>query len=580
MRILLISNAFSGMTQRFFTELRDAGYCVSVELHTGNTGQLVEGVNLFRPDLILCPFLTRKIPADIHQKFRTLIVHPGIPGDRGPSSLDWAIQNGESEWGVTLLEASEQMDSGDIWSTRVFPLRKSSKSSIFNREVTEAAVDCLWEVLTYMESPDFKPQPLNYRDPEVRGRLQPKMGQQDRAIDWKRHSTGEILNRLHAADGSPGVLDQICGREYYLFNAHRAENLRGEPGRIIASSNGAICRATIDGAVWIGHLKPRTANGRLPVKLPALDLLKDRLPEPVPEISIDYTRPGRQQPCQEVWYETRENVACIHSPFHNGGFSTEQCRLFLKVYRHVESLPVDVIVLMGGEESWSNGIHLNRIQVASDPAQESWLNINAIDDLVYRIVTTMDKVTISAIAGNTGAGGAIVPLAADFVYAREGVVLNPHYRNMGGLFGSEYWTYLLPRRVGEEMAEELTGRCLPISARRAWSIGFVDQLLDRDHTLFYAQVRHIAARIASDRHQLRQILGDKADIRCRDESTRPLAAYRKSELTKMYANFYGSEDYHSAREAFVRKIPATTTPPNIAIHRKHRPRFQIFAGRA
>ena len=39
-------------------------------------------------------------------------------------------------------------------------------------------------------------------------------------------------------------------------------------------------------------------------------------------------------------------------------------------------------------------------------------------------------------------------LAADRVYARDDVVLNPYYRHMGGLYGSEYWTYLLPRRVG------------------------------------------------------------------------------------------------------------------------------------
>jgi putative two-component system hydrogenase maturation factor HypX/HoxX len=40
----------------------------------------------------------------------------------------------------------------------------------------------------------------------------------------------------------------------------------------------------------------------------------------------------------------------------------------------------------------------------------------------------------------------MLALAADHVYAREGVVLNPHYRSMGGLFGSDYWTYTLPRR--------------------------------------------------------------------------------------------------------------------------------------
>jgi hypothetical protein len=33
--------------------------------------------------VILCPFLTQKIPEDIWQQTLCLIVHPGIEGDRG-----------------------------------------------------------------------------------------------------------------------------------------------------------------------------------------------------------------------------------------------------------------------------------------------------------------------------------------------------------------------------------------------------------------------------------------------------------------------------------------------------------------
>ena len=53
-------------------------------------------------------------------------------------------------------------------------------------------------------------------------------------------------------------------------------------------------------------------------------------------------------------------------------------------------------------------------------------------------------------------------LGADRVLAREGIVLNPHYKGMGGLYGSEYWTYSLPRRVGHERALQLTEQCLPV----------------------------------------------------------------------------------------------------------------------
>ncbi len=131
MRILLISSAFSGLTQRFYTELEDAGYIVSVELHQGDVAQLLEGVALFKPDLILCPFLTKYLPKEIYEHTKCLIVHPGIKGDRGPSSLDWAIQNGEPEWGVSLLEAAEEMDAGPIWSNKTFPYAPGNQKQYF-----------------------------------------------------------------------------------------------------------------------------------------------------------------------------------------------------------------------------------------------------------------------------------------------------------------------------------------------------------------------------------------------------------------------------------------------------------------
>lgn len=583
MRILLVSSAFSGLTQRFYTELGDAGYLVSVELHLGDIAKLLESISLFKPDLILCPFLTRRLPKEIYEHTKCLIVHPGIKGDRGPSSLDWAIQNGEPEWGVSLLEAAEEMDTGGIWANKTFSLRQATKSSIFYREVTQAAVDCLWEVLTYFDAPDFKPEMQDYSRADYTGKLLPSIKQEDRKINWKTHKTDEILRRINAADGSPGVLDEIYGKPVFIFNAHKENHLTGKPGDIIATANHAICRATVDGAIWIGHLKPKVESGTKSIKLPATFVLKDLLPKTNPEtstlksllsktikaIEIDYTKPGRQLPCQEIWYEQEDDIAYLYFPFHNGGMSTEQCKLLLSVYQYVATMPVKAIVLMGGEECWSNGIHLNHIETAKSPADESWLNINAIDDLIHQIITTLDKLTISALAGSAGAGGAIMALAADKVFAREGVIFNPHYKNMGELYGSEYWTYLLPKRVGQEMATALTEQRLPISAKKAWRIGLCDKVLDKNHTLFTAQVKHLVNELVTDNKTLREQLNEKAKARCYDESLKALATYRKFELTQMYANFYGNEAYHLARQNFVYKTGNDkTTPENIAIHRQ------------
>ncbi len=304
-------------------------------------------------------------------------------------------------------------------------------------------------------------------------------------------------------------------------------------------------------------------------KVGAKSAFKGLFAKTIAEIEINYTQPGRQLPCQEVWYEQEGDAAYIYFPIHNGGMCTAQCQLLLKVYRHVASLPVKAIVLMGGEESWSNGIHLNQIEAADSPADESWLNINAIDDLIYQIITTLDKVTVSAVAGSAGAGGVILALAADHVFAREGVIFNPHYKNMGELFGSEYWTYLLPKRVGQEMATTLTEQCLPISAKNAWRLGLCDRLLDKNHSLFTAQVKQLVNNLLADRTVFHDCLGKKATTRCFDESLKPLATYRQFELTQMYENFYGNDEYHQARKRFVYKInDDKSTPLNIAIHRQ------------
>jgi putative two-component system protein, hydrogenase maturation factor HypX/HoxX len=121
---------------------------------------------------------------------------------------------------------------------------------------------------------------------------------------------------------------------------------------------------------------------------------------------------------------------------------------------------VRAIVLQGAPDFFSNGIDLNTIEASAIPQEEGWRNINAIDDLVEAILMSK-MVVISAVEGNAGAGGVALAIAADHVIASEGSVLNMHYQNMG-LFGSEFWTYSLKKRVGERLANILTENCEPM----------------------------------------------------------------------------------------------------------------------
>src|SRR5215472_7029788 len=198
MNILFLTTAYNSLSQRAFVELVDRGHRVVVVIASCEVA-MIEAVERVRPDLIVAPMLKACIPASIWQRYTCIIIHPGIKGDRGPSSLDWAILNAYEEWGVTLLQADAEMDSGPIWATRTFPMRAASKSSLYRHEVTEAAIQGLLETIVKCESHIFRPEPLDYSGEDVKGRWQPLMKQADRAIDW-RESSAAVLRKIHCAD--------------------------------------------------------------------------------------------------------------------------------------------------------------------------------------------------------------------------------------------------------------------------------------------------------------------------------------------------------------------------------------------
>ncbi len=573
LRILFLTHAFNSLTQRLYIELQQQGHEVSVEFDI-NDIVAIDAVSLYQPDLIIAPFLKRAIPDSIWKNTTCLIVHPGIAGDRGPSALDWAIFNNEVRWGVTVLQANQEMDAGDIWTTQEFMTRHTSKASLYRNEVTEAATIAVLKAVELFQKGNYIPQPLDYNNTEncatprkrlikIKGRLQPLLTQKLRSIHWYEDSTETVLRKIRSADGFPGVLDDILGCEYYLYDAHDEQQLTGKPGELIARCGVAVCRATINGAVWIGHL--RNKQSEHPFKLPATRLLAKSI-QHLPEIE-----PDQQTGYRDIWYEQAGEVGYLHFPFYNGAMGTEQCQRLHGAYIEACQQETKVIVLMGGTDFWSNGMHLNLIEASQSAADESWNNINAINDLALEIINTNSHLTVAALQGNAGAGGVFLARAVDEIWASQGVILNPHYKDMGNLYGSEYWSYLLPRYAGEENAERIVQARLPMGTQEALSLGLINEVIEKNGSAFVQDVKKRAADMADvPAYSLR--LEYKNKCRAVDEQHKALADFRQEELKKMHMNFFGFDpSYHIARYNFVYKVAKSRTPLTIALHRRTSP---------
>lgn len=564
MRILLLATAFNSLTQRIWIELGRRGHQISLELDV-NDAVTLEAVRLFRPDVVVAPYLRRAIPEAVWRQVPCLIVHPGPVGDRGPSALDWAILDGATQWGVTVLQANAEFDAGDVWSTIPFPMRAASKSSLYRTEVTEGAVLAVLESLERMARGE-KPTPLRALSPNG-GVFRPLMTDADRAIDWAADSAATVLAKVRASDGQPGAPGLLFDVACRLYDAH-SEPYRhdGAPGQVIGQRDGALLVKTRDGAVWIGTVKREAPVGERGFKMAAATAFKDAL-DGVTVLPAALTWAEGRLGFQEIAYREIGAVGYLAFDFYNGAMSTDDCQRLLTAYREARARPTKVLVLLGGREFWSNGMDLAAIEAAGSPAEESLSNINAIDDVAREMILTDNKLTISAIRGNAGAGGVFLALAADIVVARHGAVLNPHYKNMGNLYGSEYWTYLLPKKLGAEKARELMESRLPICAVEAHALGLVDEVFSIDRHDFVRDVHAFADGLARDATYGSR-LAEKRWHRQRDEGLKPLHKYRQDELDHMKLNFFGFDpSYHVARYNFVTKVPHSRTPFHLARHR-------------
>ena len=534
------------MAQRLWIELDRLNH--EVKVHIASTQEkMIEAVTSYKPDLIIAPFLTSKIPAEIYEKYSCLIVHPGIKGDRGASSLDWAILQNQKTWGVTILQAVEKMDAGAIWAINEFEMRDVSKGEIYRNEVTQAAAKGILQAIKNFKNSDFIPEKLDYSNPEIKGKWNNKTTQNDFQFSWDEKAS-TIIRKINAADSSPGVKITLNNTDYYCYGAHLEEKIKEDVGEIIVQRDNAVCVATANNAVWLTHLKRIEDRS---IKLPATMAL-EKLVKNIPISNLSPFENPSYKTWQEIHFEQEDTIGYLHFNFYNGAMSTDQCHNLRKAIVEAKT-KCKLLILMGGRDVWSNGIHLNVIENAKNTADESWANINAIDDLILEIINSTDHYIICALQGNAGAGGVSLALSGDKVISRNGIVLNPHTKNMG-LYGSEYWTYLLPKRIGIDKATKFTEECLPWGNAVAKDIGLIDDYFGETNQEFVQFVQQQAQSI-SNLSYFDKLIAAKKFQRRKDEMNKPLANYREEELVKMKANFYDNDEgYNEKRFNFVHKI--------------------------
>jgi methionyl-tRNA formyltransferase len=223
--------------------------------------QFIGGLRALKPDLIVVVAYGHILPKTILDlpKFGCLNVHTSLlPKFRGAAPIQWAIANGESETGVTVMKMDAGLDTGPIISQRRTPILPEDDSATLHDRLSRLGAELLAQTI-----PDFvagKIQPVP--QPAVGVTHAPKIKKEDGRIDWNLPAK-TIWNRLRAFTPWPGAFTFLAGEpKLQLLKIWKAETVEqsGKAGEVLSADKNGIVVACGSDALRILELQPESGR--------------------------------------------------------------------------------------------------------------------------------------------------------------------------------------------------------------------------------------------------------------------------------------------------------------------------------
>ena len=179
-------------------------------------------------------------------------LHPSLlPKYRGSSPIQWAVANGDTMTGVTILYVSEKMDAGDLILQRNVPIGPDDTSSTLEPVLAEAGAELLMEAVQQIR--DGTVQRIAQDESsviEVR-----KLTKEDGRIDWTLPAD-TLRNRIRGFFPWPGCFCELpCGQRLNVVSA-AVEESSGLPGEILEAGGAGPLIAAGEGALRLLQVQP------------------------------------------------------------------------------------------------------------------------------------------------------------------------------------------------------------------------------------------------------------------------------------------------------------------------------------
>lgn len=203
---------------------------------------LVQGL---RPDLIVVAAYGQILPEDVLQAapYGSINVHSSIlPTYRGAAPINWAILDGLTETGVTIMHMAKGLDAGDIIHTVTTAIDPNETAPELTARLAELGADALYETVLALGSGTATRTPQDH-DAHT---YAPMLSRELSPMDWRKPA--QVLhNQVRGLIPWPCAATTLQGTALKVFETRMGAETTADPGTILAADKHGIAVACGDG---------------------------------------------------------------------------------------------------------------------------------------------------------------------------------------------------------------------------------------------------------------------------------------------------------------------------------------------
>ncbi len=184
-----------------------------------------------------------------------------LPKYRGAAPVNWAILNGDTETGVTVIHMTPRLDAGPCLSMVRTPLDPEEDAVDLEQRLALLGVDAVGQAMQLLEPWDRVAPLGNIQDQSLATKA-PRLRKQDGLLDWSR-AAHEVYNQVRGLKPWPGTFTFVPtpkrGNQRVIIDAvavEEGDSTTAAPGTIVHADARHFRVATATHPLSILQLQP------------------------------------------------------------------------------------------------------------------------------------------------------------------------------------------------------------------------------------------------------------------------------------------------------------------------------------